>query len=929
MRRVSVRTDLAALLALTAALGIFFWKLLFTNLILARGDTFFYIYPYWSAAAEALRSGRLPLWNPHLFMGAPFLANSQAGTLYPFNWPLWLLLSTPIAAKVSIALHLLIAGVASYGFARQGLRLRPAAAWFAAFSFMLGGYLTAQVEHVNQVQGLAWLPAVFWLLARPRMRGRPWLLGAILGLQILAGHTQAVFITIVGGGIYAAWLSWPALRARLHGVAEDSLVTMPLSDLAIAGVVGFVLAAAQVFPTVELSGESIRGSGLPVREALSFSLHPLLVGRALLPGYGETLFTEYVAFVPLTGILMASIGLWGRWRHAMGLALVGAVGLFFALGATNPVYVLLVRLIPGFGLFRAPARWLALYAFGISCLAGMGFDVLLGNRPGARRRAVRTWAAVVIALVAWSWVAPHLTRFFPSPPESPVQEPTADTAVGWGIDVVVALVLVWPRRWSRVRGRAVLLTGASVAAVFVASRALPYNHPTAPEALSALRPAPAQLLAAAEFDDEKAPGRFLSMSDIFFDPGDMAELESIYGDQLDAEAFYDFLIATKQKEILTPNLPLYFGLWAVDGYDGGVLPLADYVTLERLLLPDDQVSMDGRLRENLDQIPDGRWLSLFNVRFLITDKVGDAWADGVFYDLQHGAVLDAGRPAAAAGYLPTFEATGMGVVLSYPDVDPDTPLVRLVVGFADGGEYETVLKARGSETLLRSGAGGQDLVVRRVDWPRPGLPVALSASVVGDPPLPVTIRGVSLVDRRDGTFQSVVLSSSGHYRLVHSGDVKIYENLDPLPRAFLVSGATWVEDDDAAVAHMKAPAFDPAAEVVLSGSGEPLIGAADQRSGSVSVVSSEAERVVLRVEGGSAGWLVLTDAFYPGWDATVDGERTDIVRADILFRALPVEPGSHEVVFSFRPLSVRLGLVVSVAAAALSLLSWFMVRRAR
>jgi hypothetical protein len=350
MRRVSVRTDLAALLALTAALGIFFWKLLFTNLILARGDTFFYIYPYWSAAAEALRSGRLPLWNPHLFMGAPFLANSQAGTLYPFNWPLWLLLSTPIAAKVSIALHLLIAGVASYGFARQGLRLRPAAAWFAAFSFMLGGYLTAQVEHVNQVQGLAWLPAVFWLLARPRMRGRPWLLGAILGLQILAGHTQAVFITIVGGGIYAAWLSWPALRARLHGVAEDSLVTMPLSDLAIAGVVGFVLAAAQVFPTVELSGESIRGSGLPVREALSFSLHPLLVGRALLPGYGETLFTEYVAFVPLTGILMASIGLWGRWRHAMGLALVGAVGLFFALGATNPVYVLLVRLIPGFGL---------------------------------------------------------------------------------------------------------------------------------------------------------------------------------------------------------------------------------------------------------------------------------------------------------------------------------------------------------------------------------------------------------------------------------------------------------------------------------------------------------------------------------------------------------------------------------------------------
>src|SRR5688500_14323367 len=70
-------------LALLALLGLFFWKLGFTDLILARGDTFLYFYPYWEYRAEALLAGRLPLWNPLLFMGAPFLANSQAGVLYP------------------------------------------------------------------------------------------------------------------------------------------------------------------------------------------------------------------------------------------------------------------------------------------------------------------------------------------------------------------------------------------------------------------------------------------------------------------------------------------------------------------------------------------------------------------------------------------------------------------------------------------------------------------------------------------------------------------------------------------------------------------------------------------------------------------------------------------------------------------------------
>ncbi|MEW5987185.1 MAG: hypothetical protein AB1791_11165, partial [Chloroflexota bacterium] len=115
------RHHAAPLLALVGLILLFFHRLAFTNLILARGDTFLYFYPYWQAAAEALRAGRVPLWNPDLFMGAPFLANSQVGFFYPLNWPLWLLLPTPYAVSASILLHLFIAGWGTYLAGRRAL----------------------------------------------------------------------------------------------------------------------------------------------------------------------------------------------------------------------------------------------------------------------------------------------------------------------------------------------------------------------------------------------------------------------------------------------------------------------------------------------------------------------------------------------------------------------------------------------------------------------------------------------------------------------------------------------------------------------------------------------------------------------------------------------------------------------------------------
>ena len=63
-------------------------------------------------------------------------------------------------------IHVALAAMGAYVWGRGGLGLRPLAAWITGLCFGLGGYFTAQVEHLNQIQVLAWLPWLLWLYER-------------------------------------------------------------------------------------------------------------------------------------------------------------------------------------------------------------------------------------------------------------------------------------------------------------------------------------------------------------------------------------------------------------------------------------------------------------------------------------------------------------------------------------------------------------------------------------------------------------------------------------------------------------------------------------------------------------------------------------------------------------------------------------------
>ena len=288
--------------------------------------------------SAALLAGRLPLWNPYLFLGVPLLANSQAGVFYPFN-VLLAGLPAPIAINVAILMHLGLAGVGAYLLGRRWLALGRPGAWAAGALYSLGGFLSAQAEHVNQLAVSAWLPWLLLLLAaavrderaveseakhraRPHVRWRPTaLLALLVGVCFLAGHTQAWYISMFALGLAALGVplgrGWQQRKAgRKSALTATWVALWPRAlVLLIAAGWGIALSALQLLPTLELSNLSIRGGGLSYRETIAFSLQPQLVLRALLPGYGESVFSEYVAYAGWVGLALAGLGLWRARRR--------------------------------------------------------------------------------------------------------------------------------------------------------------------------------------------------------------------------------------------------------------------------------------------------------------------------------------------------------------------------------------------------------------------------------------------------------------------------------------------------------------------------------------------------------------------------------------------------------------------------------------
>jgi len=338
--------------------------------------------PLKAELAAALHRGALPLWSPGIGTGLPLLAEGQVGALYPPNWLLFGMLPLGAALAATALLHLLLAGVGSFFLMREH-DIEPVPALLGVLVFVFGAFFVEHLKHLNMLQSAAWLPWALWCVQRSvRRRDLRWLLaaGAIVALQLLAGHAQIAWIS--GLTVGAAILSLP-LRAR-----PAPSWTFAIRGALLAGAASTLLSAAQTLPTYELARQSYHAAvtfewatvhALAPHHLVTL-LRPFAFGNPALGTARQEImpFWENWLYIGLLPLAFALLGLTLSFlrRRLRWFAVAVPVCVLLSLGASGGLYHLAYAL-PGGAMFQFPQRFLLVSQLGLAVLAAFGLQELL------------------------------------------------------------------------------------------------------------------------------------------------------------------------------------------------------------------------------------------------------------------------------------------------------------------------------------------------------------------------------------------------------------------------------------------------------------------------------------------------------------------------------------------------------------------------
>ncbi|MDD5747509.1 MAG: YfhO family protein [Actinomycetota bacterium] len=142
-------------------------------------------------------------------------------------------------------------------------------------------------------------------------------------------------------------------------------------------------------------------------------------------------------------------------------------------------------------------------------------------------------------------------------------------------------------------------------------------------------------------------------------------------------------------------------------------------------------------------------------------------------------------------------------------------------------------------------------------------------------------------------------------------EIFIYRNLLEQPRAYVCGDYRLIEEPEKeSLDSLFGADFDPRRRIILEE--RPSKSFRKGGSGTAKIKKYGAREVTIEVKTKGGGFLVLSDSFYPGWEARVDGKPKKILRANYAFRAVEVPDGRHTVVFSYTPSHYLTGFAISI-----------------
>ncbi len=380
---------------------------------------------------EEIRAGRgLPLWNPLVYAGVPYLGILPGPVFYPSSL-LYLVMPLWRAIGWTFVLHVFLAGVLAYAAGRS-LGLGRWASSLCGLAFMFGGWFMANLYggHDGRMFAAVLIPGAFALMERGIRTGRvaPFLgMGLVVAAQIFTPHVQIMYYASLMLLLYGVLRATLVAREGKGPAGPEDRSGARLGRLAAWGVLAFVVAAligsVQLLPTLSMMRYGVRGVGqggyafasswaVPPQESSAFFL-PDLIG-SLQTYWGNNPFKLHTEYLGAVTLALGAVGVVGARRDRRTWVLTGVtlLGVLFTLGSATPVHRIAYALIPFVKKFRAPSLMLPPVEFFAALLAGIGCQRILDARRASGDGGL-PWLWIWVAstpfllLALFAFLSPH------------------------------------------------------------------------------------------------------------------------------------------------------------------------------------------------------------------------------------------------------------------------------------------------------------------------------------------------------------------------------------------------------------------------------------------------------------------------------------------------------------------------------------------
>ncbi len=859
-------------------------------------------YPWKRFVRESLQARQIPLWNPYLFSGMPFLADAQHSALYPFSVLFWIL-PLEMAYGWFTALQIALAGISLYALARA-LRLSRPAALIGGVAYMLSGFFMVSVVFTMMIAAAAWLPALLAcieiVIRKQEEKGDipyspvPYIaLGSlILGIQVLAGHVEITYYVLVVSGFYVAW--------RLVGLWRRLRRWRPAVRLGVwllaMVVVGLALGGVQLLPLIELAQHNFRQGSVSYQDVVGWAWPNRQVLTLLLPDvFGNPSHHAYwdIWSGRLVPVAINALGepvrtiFWGVKNYVeggnyLGLLTLGLAGIALARaaftvrsqlhsdGGMAPNAPLIAEGLPteakGLGRETSPIAVGGIFRADRTGWQSSQDEPRSESRatldqPGCEQRATARWRDQTAFFTLLSLIS--LANAFGTPVYALFYY-----GLPWYKQVHSAFRWVFP------------LTLALAVLAALGVKALEHMAQDGRWMRRVTR-AVALALAAAGLGALATVGVSLAWPDPFIAIGQRV----VSGSDLAQMTFADGRMFWSYQAV---NLLKFGGMALLSG----------------LVL----------------------WLGILDFRFSILDwrvlavivLALDLWlAFGHFNPATDPSLLHFTPPSIAwlQEHLGEEGGPWRFTTFNAPGEKTFNANAGWLYGLQDVRGYDSIIPKQYADYMDRIQPQAGELLYNRIA------------------PIYTEGRGQSGYQALDSPWLHLLgvryVMTTLHipnptYELVYDDEVRIYRNRAAMPRAFVMrcaSERTEMAIDWAAV--------DPGAELVLDDPSSSVLrpsstylhlATCDLRPASVTHYTGN--EIEIQTTGDANAYLVLTDAYFPGWKvyirpagaAQADEREAPIYRAYGNFRAVPLSAGEQIVHFKYTPMSFKLGVYVSFLA---------------